>query len=460
MTPVAGDARATVESNIIRFSGRGPVAPDWGARFGDGASRFAGRLSASDGLTFVDGMVRGGLQSMPGYSGARDDDAGVAVSDAAGDGIDSGIRGIERLAGSGPGRRGIGGVGRGDRGEVDYLSDASDLGTHAVDGAGALGRGALDDGLADGGFGSGRRVLPVRQGPSGVRSGTTGICDAGQSQASGLMGRGQSLRPFTCIGETGRGVGKGAPLSRLATVKARGVRTVASRGREVARGAGRVADGMSRLTHAVAAVSRRIAAAVTSMVGGLAGLPVLTVFAGVIGVLALVAGMLSWLPGFGGSGGHCDDETGECTVLGGTTGSLDPRLVLKGDGTSVDVGAMDLPVITSYERWQCTWWAAARREQIGRPVDPWMGDGYMWRASAERFGYPTGKEPRPGDVMVFQQDVLGADPTYGHVAIVEEVRDDGAVVISEAGVGYGIVALRTFTAAQIDEHRGRIDFIH
>ena len=214
------------------------------------------------------------------------------------------------------------------------------------------------------------------------------------------------------------------------------------------------------MSHALAEMSRRIAAAISSALSGIIGVPLLVTVACVLGVMALFAGMLSWLPSFNTSARDCDDGDGECLVLGGTVGSVDPKLVMNTDGLTVDVGAMKLPSIVSYERWQCTWWAAARREQIGKPVDPWMGDGHMWRSSAERFGYPMGKEPRPGDVMVFQRGVLGADPNYGHVAIVEEVRDDGTVIISEAGVGYGIVALRTFTEQDLKTHLGEIDFIH
>lgn len=114
---------------------------------------------------------------------------------------------------------------------------------------------------------------------------------------------------------------------------------------------------------------------------------------------------------------------GSCSATAGATiGALSPPLVV--DGTSIDIDASGVPVasINSYSVGQCTWWAAARRQQIGKPVDPYMGHGYMWAASAERHGYPIGGTIQLGDVMSFERGVLGASGEYGHVAIVEEIH--------------------------------------
>ena len=145
---------------------------------------------------------------------------------------------------------------------------------------------------------------------------------------------------------------------------------------------------------------------------------------------------------------------------GGVIGSLDPPLAMNADLTAADLEAMDLPEATTYARWECTWWAATRRAHIGRPVDPYMGDGAMWRDSAKAHGYPTGKEPEPGDVMVFQRSILAASPVYGHVAVVEEVRADGGIVISESSASSARVTLRTISRQQLETAIGGIDFIH
>lgn len=254
---------------------------------------------------------------------------------------------------------------------------------------------------------------------------------------------------------TAGGIRFASPLSRFTP----GSTGSATRGtRNTAKGVAKAADGLSNLMRAAVEGSRRIMASVVSAVTGTVGMPVFLLATAAIMVLATLMALLSWLPGFNATQQGC--AGGDCSVTGSVIGSLEPPLVMNGDDTAVNVDAMDLPAITSYERWQCTWWAASRREQIGKPVDPWMGDGRMWRASAERFGYPIDKAPRPGDVMVFQAGTLGADDYYGHVAIVEEVNEDGDIIISESGAAAARVTLRTLTAQQLADNRANIDFIH
>ena len=150
---------------------------------------------------------------------------------------------------------------------------------------------------------------------------------------------------------------------------------------------------------------------------------------------------------------------GSCSATAGATiGALSPPLVV--DGTSIDIDASGVPVasINSYSVGQCTWWAAARRQQIGKPVDPYMGHGYMWAASAERHGYPIGGTIQLGDVMSFERGVLGASGEYGHVAIVEEIHEDGSILISESGGGQRRAWTRLLTREQA-ENPG-ITYIH
>lgn len=271
-----------------------------------------------------------------------------------------------------------------------------------------------------------------------AQSGTGGIRRAGNT-ANGTAG----------------GIRFASPLSRFTP----GSTGSATRGtRNTAKGVAKAADGLSNLMRAAVEGSRRIMASVVSAATGTVGMPVFLLATAAIMVLATLMALLSWLPGFNATQQGCTG--GDCFVTGSVIGSLEPPLVMNGNDTVVNVDAMDLPEITSYERWQCTWWAASRREQIGTPVDPWMGDGRMWRASAERFGYPIDKAPRPGDVMVFQADTLGADDYYGHVAIVEEVNEDGDIIISESGAAAARVTLRTLTAQQLADNRANIDFIH
>ena len=62
--------------------------------------------------------------------------------------------------------------------------------------------------------------------------------------------------------------------------------------------------------------------------------------------------------------------------------------------------------------------------------------------------------------MVFQRSILAASPVYGHVAVVEEVRADGGIVISESSASSARVTLRTISRRQLEAAIGGIDFIH
>ncbi|PLS29909.1 glycoside hydrolase, partial [Bifidobacterium margollesii] len=146
---------------------------------------------------------------------------------------------------------------------------------------------------------------------------------------------------------------------------------------------------------------------------------------------------------------------------GGRVGQLDPPMIVQADGYHVDYVAMRAPTgsAPSYPTFQCTWWAAVRRLQIGRPVDPYMGNGGWWNDTARRLHMTVSSSPAPGDVMCFEPGVHGHSPAYGHVAVVEEVRPDGSITISQSGTGYGGVAIERFTAAQLRALGSGISFI-
>ena len=61
---------------------------------------------------------------------------------------------------------------------------------------------------------------------------------------------------------------------------------------------------------------------------------------------------------------------------GPTVGALSPKLVMS-DSWHVNIEAMGLHYtrFPDYDTYQCTWWAAMRRNQIGKPVDAHMGNG-------------------------------------------------------------------------------------
>lgn len=70
-------------------------------------------------------------------------------------------------------------------------------------------------------------------------------------------------------------------------------------------------------------------------------------------------------------------------------------------------------------------------------------------SSSEAEKQETTHSPKVGYAVSFSPGQAGADGTYGHVAIVEEVKKDGSVLISESNaMGRGIVSYRTFSSAQ------------
>lgn len=99
----------------------------------------------------------------------------------------------------------------------------------------------------------------------------------------------------------------------------------------------------------------------------------------------------------------------------------------------------------AYEFSQCTWWVYIRRHELGLPAGSHMGNGNQWAATARKLGYWVDNNPQVGDAMVFAAGQEGADPLYGHVAVVEKV-ENGSVTISETGASLnGKTMSRTFT---------------
>lgn len=144
------------------------------------------------------------------------------------------------------------------------------------------------------------------------------------------------------------------------------------------------------------------------------------------------------------------------TAEGGTVGSLEPKLTVSGGIVSTAGITPD----TRYPWGQCTWWAATRRADIGKPIPGW-GNAATWAGSAASAGYTVDGSPSAGSVIVFQPGVLGASADYGHVAMVEEVRGDGSILISESNaLGLGVVSTREISAADLKAMGNGISFIH
>jgi surface antigen len=63
-----------------------------------------------------------------------------------------------------------------------------------------------------------------------------------------------------------------------------------------------------------------------------------------------------------------------------------------------------------------------------RPDGQGLGSALTWKSGWHAKGWPTGSTPRVGAVVWYAPGAGGADPNFGHVAVVKEVKDDGTYV--------------------------------
>ncbi|MFR4249510.1 MAG: phage tail tip lysozyme [Leuconostoc lactis] len=106
----------------------------------------------------------------------------------------------------------------------------------------------------------------------------------------------------------------------------------------------------------------------------------------------------------------------------------------------------------TYPFGQCTWYAYNRMQELGTPVENYLGNGADWGKNAKAKGYQTDTQPHVGWVVSFTQGAGGADPVYGHVAVIEAISDDGQhFLVSECNVvasGSGTISFRELTNGQ------------
>lgn len=63
-----------------------------------------------------------------------------------------------------------------------------------------------------------------------------------------------------------------------------------------------------------------------------------------------------------------------------------------------------------------------------RPDGQQLGSAVTWKAGWDAKGWPTGHAPKVGAVVWYAPGAGGADPNFGHVAVVKEVKDNGTYV--------------------------------
>lgn len=104
-----------------------------------------------------------------------------------------------------------------------------------------------------------------------------------------------------------------------------------------------------------------------------------------------------------------------------------------------------------YAYGNCTWYAYERRLQLGMPVGGNWGNANTWGIYAANSGYVVNRTPSVGAVLV---DTSG---WFGHVAVVEVVKENGDIIISEmnnyAYGGWNRVNDRTISAGQASAYK-------
>jgi surface antigen len=102
-----------------------------------------------------------------------------------------------------------------------------------------------------------------------------------------------------------------------------------------------------------------------------------------------------------------------------------------------------------YPYGQCTWWADERYHQLHGIYVPWTNvssDAWQWTQRASAYGWHVSSQPSVGAILNLQPWVQGAYG-LGHVAVVEQILDNGNVVASNMNWGSnpGAVTNVTFT---------------
>jgi surface antigen len=120
-----------------------------------------------------------------------------------------------------------------------------------------------------------------------------------------------------------------------------------------------------------------------------------------------------------------------------------------GDGATLYTGKA--LTTNTYIYGYCTFWAAQRRIEIGKPIPNNWGDAHTWDDGARDAGYTVDHTPAKYAIMETDKG------EFGHVAFVEEVGLDGSWKVSEMNVkGWDIKSERTFKPEQAKDY----NFIH
>ncbi len=105
-----------------------------------------------------------------------------------------------------------------------------------------------------------------------------------------------------------------------------------------------------------------------------------------------------------------------------------------------------------YTAGYCTWHAANRRIEIGRPLPRNLGNAATWAPIAQNAGLTVSENPIDGAVLWHRNTGLAGG--LGHVAFVERVNADGTILVSDMNYPYyGRVTYRTIPPSEFGQYK-------
>ena len=179
-------------------------------------------------------------------------------------------------------------------------------------------------------------------------------------------------------------------------------------------------------------MSGRAGGSVLKVLAAALVLPFLLLTVGLVSCTGVTTASLRQSGCYGDSG---SSSTGTVTAVDGSTG-----VDVVGWDESMAMAAFDGAqgpdnVCAPYAFGQCTWWTCMRQHMLGHATGSYWGNGNQWDESAEAAGWKRG-EAVAGGIIVYEAGVLGSDPTYGHVGVIERVDTaKGVVITREKGAG-------------------------
>lgn len=132
---------------------------------------------------------------------------------------------------------------------------------------------------------------------------------------------------------------------------------------------------------------------------------------------------------------------GDCAIAGKSGSGDDYPWKTSPTWLDVGVGPASTSPLNFYYR-ECVDFALWRvNQQMGSSSEPFkflngtfrpdgavLGSAVTWKDGWDAKGWPTGSVPRVGAVVWYAPGTAGADPKHGHVAVVQEVKEDGSYI--------------------------------